>query len=230
MPYIIRRFKKRKYRKEIEVERKEHHLKQEKQYQEAKIFLQTELVKIDDTIQKINSKLDEIEKVKGYKTMNKEEFYFVKELYNNIIFEYYGYVEDEGININHWGEFREMKQLKEIRDNINDFLSKESAHYACIILWQQMKPRIQEVESGDFKVKSLVISAVKDAIGKREGQQRYLLDFKWDKYYEKFNITKKDENTYSSHGKVERNGIEHDFNIDLQINNGEPSINSYSFE
>ena len=56
-------FKKRKYRKEIEVERKEHHLKQEKQYQEAKIFLQTELVKIDDTIQKINSKLDEIEKV-----------------------------------------------------------------------------------------------------------------------------------------------------------------------
>lgn len=212
----------------IEVNRKKEQLLRKKEYEEAKIFIQAELDKANETMQTINSKMDEIENVNGRKSMTGEEFDSIKDPYNNMFYVFSGKVADEGLNINNWGAFREMKELRQEVEWTKEMF--DSVYESNLIMkYRQIKPRALEVDTQEFKNKGIVVSAVKDAIGKREGEY-YLLGFKWGEYYKDYNITKNGDDIYSSHGKVEKDGIEYNFNIEFQISNGAVSLQNYSFE
>lgn len=211
----------------LETNRKKEQLLRKNEYEEAKGFIQGELGKANEVMQTINAKLDEIEKVEEFPSMRKEDFYYVRDLYNNMFYVLSGYVADEGINVNHWGSFREMKDLKESIEWVKSSLDSKSV-YPLIATYRQIKPRALEVDTPEFKDKVLIVSAIKRSV--YDNEKKYTSYYEWGKTYKDYNIDKISDNLYNSHGKVRYDGAEHNFSIDLQVNNGEVNILNYSFQ
>ena len=110
--------------------------------------MKDELLKVDETIHYIN-KIYNQKKDSENSWFSPDEYVLIKDKYNDRVFEYYGYTEDEGISVNNMEKIIEMKLLKEIKDEINILLNKTEYSFAEIMI-------AEKIELGEEKSKFVV--------------------------------------------------------------------------
>ena len=203
-------------------------LKHDEKYKKTREILKDELLKVDETIHYIN-KIYNQKKDSENSWFFPDEYVLIKDKYNDRVFEYYGYTEDEGISVNNMEKIIEMKQLKEIKDEINILLNKTEYSFAEIMIAEKIESRILELNSPEHNNKSIVISAVKREIYDRK-RDSHIGNYIWGKSYDEYHITNHGNNSYNSFGKVKMDGAEYDFNIDVQVVNGLSMIETYSLK